>query len=315
MENSNPVLIEARGLSRRYGPNVAVEGVNLTLKRGEILGLLGPNGAGKSTTMKMLTGNLAPSTGSVRINGVDLARDAKAAKRHIGYLPEQPPVHPECTVDEYLSFAARLHGISGKAVQPAVERAKAACNLQAMSKRLIGNLSKGFQQRVGLAQAIIHRPPVIILDEPTVGLDPIQIVEIRNLIKSLATEHSVILSSHTAAGPQRCVARGWVLNQGRVWFDQSLQAMADGLGPRLRLQLARPPAQLRLEGVSSVQALGDGVFEVETARGTDLREQIAKVAVANDWGLLELRPISLSLEETFSRLTTRESFDQQGKAA
>lgn len=315
MENSNPVLIEARGLSRRYGPNVAVEGVNLTLKRGEILGLLGPNGAGKSTTMKMLTGNLAPSTGSVRINGVDLASDAKAAKRHIGYLPEQPPVHPECTVDEYLSFAARLHGISGKAVQPAVERAKAACNLQAMSKRLIGNLSKGFQQRVGLAQAIIHRPPVIILDEPTVGLDPIQIVEIRNLIKSLATEHSVILSSHILPEIQAVCSRVMIINQGRVVFDQSLQAMADELAPRLRLQLARPPAQLRLDGSTSVQALGDGVFEVETARGTDLREQIAKVAVANDWGLLELRPISLSLEETFSRLTTRESFDQQGKAA
>ncbi|MGH8456565.1 MAG: ABC transporter ATP-binding protein, partial [Stenotrophobium sp.] len=190
------ILIEARGLTRRYGPTVAVSDLSLTLRKGEILGLLGPNGAGKSTTMKMLTGNLAPSSGTALIKGVSLHDAPTAAKRNLGYLPEQPPVYPELTVDEYLRYCAGLHGIASAQRAAAVKQAKKSCGLADTGQRLIGNLSKGYQQRVGLAQAIIHRPSVIVLDEPTVGLDPIQIREIRSLITELGQTHSVILSSH-----------------------------------------------------------------------------------------------------------------------
>ena len=314
MENPNSVLIEATGLTRRYGPNVAVEGLSLTLRRGEILGLLGPNGAGKSTTMKMLTGNLAPTGGSVKINGVDLAASPKAAKRHIGYLPELPPVHPECTVDEYLLFAARLHGVASRDCKAAVARAKQACGLNEMSKRLIGNLSKGFQQRVGLAQAIIHRPPVIVLDEPTVGLDPIQIREIRSLIKSLAAEHSVILSSHILPEIQAVCSRVMIVNHGRVVFNEHLAVMREQALPRVVVQLRNPPPTLHIEGATRVQALGEGRFEIEAPQGSDLREAIANTAVQQGWGLVELREQARSLEEIFVALTSGDASEMR-KAA
>ena len=190
------LTVEANDLTRIYGGREAVSDVSFTLSKGEVLGFLGPNGAGKSTTMKMLTGNLAPSKGSVKICGVDMMEHPKEAKALIGYLPETPPLYREFTVDEFLAIAARLHGVSGKHIKTAVQRAKERCGLTEMSKRLIENLSKGYQQRVGIAQAIIHNPMVVILDEPTVGLDPIQIRDIRALIKELGGEHSVILSTH-----------------------------------------------------------------------------------------------------------------------
>ncbi len=308
MANSNAVLIEASGLTRRYGPNIAVDNLSLTLRRGEILGLLGPNGAGKSTTMKMLTGNLAPTSGTVKINGVDLAARPKAAKQFLGYLPEQPPLHPECTVDEYLNFAASLHGVSGaKNRRAAVQRAKQSCGLTEMSTRLIGNLSKGFQQRVGLAQAIIHRPPVIVLDEPTVGLDPIQIREIRSLIKSLALEHSVILSSHILPEIMAVCTRVMIVNQGRVVFNESMQAMTEEAVPCVHLLLKNPPQTLSVAGATALRVLGNGRFEIEAAPGSDLREAIAAQAVQNGWGLLELKTQVRSLEEIFVSLTSGEA--------
>lgn len=301
------ILIEARGLTRRYGPNIAVQGIDLTLRRGEILGLLGPNGAGKSTTMKMLTGNLAPSGGSVKINGIDIALEPKKAKQSLGYLPELPPVHPEVTVDEYLDFAAALHGVPKAGRKAAVAKAKQSCGLNEMSQRLIGNLSKGFQQRVGLAQAIVHQPPVIILDEPTVGLDPIQIREIRSLIAALAQNHSVILSSHILPEIQAVCSRVMIVHRGRVVFQDSMQSVTAHTASRIAVQFHRPPVTLGLPGIAAVQALGEGRFVITPQAGTDLREELVRVSVQHDWGLIELKTEGRTLEEIFVSLTSGET--------
>lgn len=299
------VLIEARALTRRYGPTVAVDGLNLTLRKGEILGLLGPNGAGKSTTMKMLTGNLAPTAGEVLIGGKSLREETKAAKRALGYLPEQPPVYGELTVDEYLDYCASLHGIARRERATAVASAKRDCGLAEVSQRLIGNLSKGYQQRVGLAQAIIHRPPVVVLDEPTVGLDPIQIREIRALIADLARNHSVILSSHILPEIQAVCSRVMIINRGRAVYNEPIAASARmrAIGAQFRRV---PDAQTlqALDGVGAVLALGDGRFRIECRDGADPREAIACAAVEGGWGLLELRAEARTLEEIFVELTS-----------
>ncbi len=191
-----PALVEVSGLSRDYGPHAAVSELSFRLHGGEVLGFLGPNGAGKSTTMRMLAGVLAPSAGEIRIGGIDLLDEPRSAKRAIGYLPEIPPLYPELSVHEYLRYAAELHGVARQDLDDAVQDAMARCGLADVSDRLIGNLSKGYQQRVGIAQAIVHDPVVVILDEPTVGLDPIQIREIRELIRELGKQHTAILSTH-----------------------------------------------------------------------------------------------------------------------
>jgi len=301
------ILIEARGLTRRYGPNVAVHGIDLTLQRGEILGLLGPNGAGKSTTMKMLTGNLAPTGGTVKINGVDLIAEPKKAKQSLGYLPELPPVHPEVTVDEYLGFAAALHGIPAAQRKAALEKAKQSCGLTEVSRRLIGNLSKGYQQRVGLAQAIIHAPPVIILDEPTVGLDPIQIREIRNLIAALAQNHSVILSSHILPEIQAVCSRVMIVHRGRVVFQDSMAAVNAQNASRLAGLFRNAPQQFKVPGIASAQALGEGRVVFTPEPGADPREALVAASVANGWGLLELKTEGRTLEEIFVSLTSGDS--------
>ena len=303
----NQILIEARDLSRRYGANAAVSGLNLTLRKGEILGLLGPNGAGKSTTMKMLSGCLAPSEGEVKINGVSLADNPKAAKASLGYLPEQPPLYPELNVDEYLEFCAGLHGIAAAERAGAVARAKQACGLNDVAQRLIHNLSKGYQQRVGLAQAIIHRPPVIILDEPTVGLDPIQIREIRALIKELGQSHSVILSSHILPEIQAVCSRVMIINKGRSVYAESIDATAQHRVEAVIAGLRRPPALETLKGLPGIEraeALDGSLFRLAASTGADPREAVAEAAAKNGWGLFELRAQSKTLEEVFVELTS-----------
>jgi len=224
-QENQEILMAAEGLSRYYSDHCAVDKLELYLKKGEVLGLLGPNGAGKSTTMQMLTGNLAPSTGSIKINGIDLLDEPRKAKQHLGYLPEQPPVYRDLTVNEYLGYCARLHGLGGDARQQAIVQARGRCNLDEVQHRLIGNLSKGFRQRVGIAQAILHNPAVVILDEPTVGLDPLQIREIRHLIRELGKEHAVILSTHILPEVQAVCDRVQILNRGRTVFNDSLQGI------------------------------------------------------------------------------------------
>jgi ABC-2 type transport system ATP-binding protein len=303
------VLIEARGLTRRYGPTVAVDNLSLTLRKGEILGLLGPNGAGKSTTMKMLTGNLAPSEGEVLIGGKSMHDDAKAAKRALGYLPEQPPVYPELTVDEYLRYCATLHGVTKAGRNAAVDSAKRDCGLTEVGSRLVGNLSKGFQQRVGIAQAIIHRPPVVVLDEPTVGLDPIQIREIRSLITQLGQNHSVILSSHILPEVQAVCGRVMIIARGRVVYNDSLEATRPDRFRNVLVGLRKPPEQGALAGIAgvkSVTALGDGRFRCSCAADADPRDAISAAAASNDWGLYELSAETHTLEEIFVELTSGE---------
>lgn len=302
------VLIEARGLARHYGRHTAVSGLNLTLRKGEVLGLLGPNGAGKSTTMKMLTGNLKPSAGQVRIRDMDLRTHALSAKRSLGYLPEQPPVYPELTVDEYLGYCAGLHGVSRRERSAAVTAAKQNCGLTQVGRRLVGNLSKGYQQRVGLAQAIVHQPEVIILDEPTVGLDPIQIREIRNLIMELGHNHSLILSSHILPEIQAVCSRVMIMHQGHAVYDAGIDAHA-GLRT-LRIVLQRPPSVETLAtiaGVAAVSDCGGGAMDLQVAAGSDPREALVELAVAHRWGLVELRQQTRTLEDIFVELTARDS--------
>lgn len=302
--------VEANALTRLYGGREAVSDVSFTLNKGEVLGFLGPNGAGKSTTMKMLTGNLAPSSGSVRICGIDIIENPKEAKALIGYLPEQPPLYRELTVDEYLAVAARLHRVSGSHIKKAVQVAKERCGLAEMGKRLIENLSKGYQQRVGIAQAIIHNPMVVILDEPTVGLDPIQIRDIRALIKELGGEHSVILSTHILPEVEMVCDHVQIIHKGKLVFNGSIDVLRQQRhGNRLVLGLKHPPAHdelLKIPGVISADALSSGLLRVQYEEGQAPEEAIVQAAVSNNWGLYQISPDQTTLEEVFVQLTFQE---------
>lgn len=216
------ILVEAKQLYRYYGEHCAVNNVSFSLKKGQVLGFLGANGAGKTTTMSMLCGNLAPSSGEIIINGMDLLDNPVAAKQNIGYLPEQPPIYKELTVSEFLRYAAQLHRVPDSKITAAVTVAQQRCGLNEVSQRLIGLLSKGFQQRVGIAQAIVHNPPLIVLDEPTVGLDPIQIKEIRSLIKELGAHHGVILSTHILSEVQETCSDVQIIHQGKLVLSQTM---------------------------------------------------------------------------------------------
>ncbi|WP_394808395.1 ABC transporter ATP-binding protein [Nitrosomonas sp.] len=223
MADETAVLtLSAQNLCRKYDHHTAVQNVNVELRRGEVLGLLGPNGAGKTTTMRMLTGNLAPSAGSIEICGIDLLDRPQEAKMHLGFLPEIPPLYHDMTVDEYLLLAARLHRINKQTLQAVLDNVKQRCGLEAQGRYVIGTLSKGFQQRVGIAQAIIHSPDVIILDEPTVGLDPNQMREIRSLIRELGVSSSVILSTHILSEVESVCDRVQIMHKGSVVFDQTM---------------------------------------------------------------------------------------------
>ncbi|MBI2227424.1 MAG: ABC transporter ATP-binding protein, partial [Betaproteobacteria bacterium] len=258
------ITVSAQGLSRRFGAHAAVDGVSLELQRGEILGFLGPNGAGKTTTMQMLTGNLAPSGGAISICGIDLFEHPAAAKARIGYLPETPPLYRELTVREYVDLAARLHRVVKPARAAAVNDALARCGLSEVAPKLIGTLSKGLQQRIGIAQALVHRPDVVILDEPTIGLDPIQVREIRALIRELGARHSVILSTHILPEVESVCDRVQILHHGATVFSDTIAGLRQFHGGRMMLVgLRRPPALPELAaigGVARVEAAADTLF-------------------------------------------------------
>ncbi|MDD2834078.1 MAG: ATP-binding cassette domain-containing protein [Methylotenera sp.] len=306
----NNYTVEAIELTRLYGGREAVSNVNFTLSKGEVLGFLGPNGAGKSTTMKMLTGNLAPSRGSVKICGIDMMENPKEAKALIGYLPEMRPLYKELTVDEYLVMAARLHRVSAKHMKSAVENAKERCGLGHMSKRLIENLSNGYQQRVGIAQAIIHRPMVVILDEPTVGLDPIQIRDIRALIREVGCEHSVIISTHILPEVEMVCDQVQIIDKGKLVFNGSIDVLKrQRVGNKLLIGLRHPPAMdevLRIAGVSEAESLENGMVRVRFAEGATPAEAIVQTAVQQGWGLYQIAPDQTSLEDVFVQLTYQE---------
>src|SRR3989344_5005521 len=265
-EMSDTVLVEIKNLTRFYGTLQAVKDVSFTIRKGEVLGFLGPNGAGKTTTMQIISGNLAPSGGSVTIAGHDLLEDPRAAKAAIGYLPESPPLYRELTVDEYLDYRAALSRIPRVARKQMRENAKERCGLHDTGRRLIGNLSKGYQQRVGIAQAIIHLPPVVILDEPTVGLDPIQIREIRALIRELGREHGVILSTHILPEVQTTCDHVQIINQGELVLNESIEGLEHHMkSASITVAFRHPPAVetlQQLQGVKTVQAVKGGRMHV-----------------------------------------------------
>lgn len=301
------ITLSALRLTRRYGTGLAVAELDLELRRGEVLGLLGPNGAGKTTTMQMLTGNLAPSSGSITVCGIDLLEHPKRAKAKIGYLPETPPLYRELNVDEFLTFCARLHRLARTEVAPAVQHAKARCGLSDMGKRLIAHLSKGYQQRVGIAQAILHDPDVVILDEPTVGLDPNQIRDIRALIRELSTQHSVILSTHILPEVEAVCDRVKIMHRGKIVFSDSIEALRRSQQTEmLLLSFARPPtldAFTQATGISAVKILDSGLFQVACGADSPLTETITQAATSQSWGLTQLIPQRASLEDVFSELT------------
>jgi ABC-2 type transport system ATP-binding protein len=312
---SNDILIKVEHLVRYYGPQCAVNGVSFEVKRGEVLGFLGPNGAGKSTTMQMITGNLAPSAGRVTINGIDILDKPKEAKAALGFLPEQPPVYRELTVDEYLRYCARLNRIPRGEIVKAMSYAKERCGLAEVGKRLIGNLSKGYQQRVGIAQAIIHRPEVVILDEPTVGLDPIQIREIRKLIRELGGEHSVILSTHILPEVQATCDRVQIINKGQLVLSDTIEGLTQRMqASSITVALRNAPAAEQLTAIAGVHAalpVGEGRWRVSYLPGNDPAEALVEQAVKQKWGLYELVPDRLSLEDIFVNLTTTEHHTEE----
>ncbi|MDT8385636.1 MAG: ATP-binding cassette domain-containing protein [Gammaproteobacteria bacterium] len=315
------ILIKVEQLTRYFGAAgsvdatqaAAVDHISFEVRRGEVLGFLGPNGAGKSTTMRMITGNLAPSHGSILINGIDILEHPKQAKAHIGFLPEQPPLYRELSVNEYLQFCARLNRIPRAQQADAVNSAKQRCGLREVGERLIANLSKGYQQRVGIAQAIIHSPAVVVLDEPTVGLDPIQIREIRQLIRDLSQEHSVILSTHILPEVQATCDRVQIINQGKLVLSDSIDGLIQHMQTSsLQLRTARPVdvgLLLGIAGVHAVEPLGAGGVLIRHRPDTSPAPAIAQLAVSQQWDLLELTPQRRSLEQIFVDITTSEPHD------
>lgn len=310
-------MIEVQHVTKRYGPVAAVNDVSFRVEAGQILGFLGPNGAGKTTTMRVLTGYLPPTEGTATVAGFDVLEEPVEAKRRTGYLPESPPLYPDMTVREYLTFVARINGLAASVRRTRIDQAMERTSVGDVADRHCGKLSKGYRQRVGLAQAILHNPDVLILDEPTAGLDPKQIIETRELIKELAGDHTIILSTHILPEVAQTCERVVIINKGRVVAEDSPDNLTGRLHGAVTIQMqvdtagADPTAALlAIPGVASVsvgEAGGDGsTIEVQSEQDGDIRRDLANAVVTNGWGLLELRRARLSLEEIFLQLTTAE---------
>jgi len=315
-------MITVKELTKRYARTTAVDHISFQVDKGHIVGFLGPNGAGKTTTMRMLTCFLPPTAGTATVAGIDVLDKPLEVKKHIGYLPETPPIYPEMSTAEYLNFVGKLKGLSGAELAKRVDYVCERCAVADVKHKLLGKLSKGYRQRVGLAQAIIHNPDVLILDEPTAGLDPKQINETRDLIKSLAGDHTIILSTHILPEVEQTCEQVIIINQGKLVATDSvrnLQARARGAESVL-LEVAGRSGSLepssvqeklqRVAGVSRVsltqQVDSRAVFEVESQKGSLVRGDLARAVVESGWDLNELRPTSMSLEEIFLQLTGRE---------
>jgi ABC-2 type transport system ATP-binding protein len=316
-------LIEVQDLTKSYGSVIAVDHVSFTVNKGEILGFLGPNGAGKTTTMRILTGYMPATSGTARIAGFDVFDDSLEVRRHIGYLPEAPPLYPDMTVASYLDFVARIKNVPSERRAERVADAMRKTNIEDKHDQLIKRLSRGYKQRVGLAQALVHDPDVIILDEPTVGLDPKQIIEVRHLIKGLAGNHTIILSTHILPEVSMTCDRVVIINKGKIAAvdtPENLTAQLKG-GQKIRVEVQAPERSLQellaqIPGVSRTQveaahANGHVTATVEAAAGKDVRSQIAAGVVQKGWPLFELRGVSLSLEDIFLQLTTEDSAHSQ----
>jgi len=301
-------MIEVDNLTKHYGNVAAIQNVSFVVSTGEVVGFLGPNAAGKTTTMRILAGYMPPSSGTARICGHDVIHESMQTRRLVGYLPETVPLYSEMTVASYLRFFARLRGVTN--VEDRVEYVIDACALNQRANQVIGHLSRGYRQRVGLAQALIHDPEVLILDEPTAGLDPRQISEVRSLIRSLGGDHTIILSTHILPEASQTCSRILIINEGQIVAEDTPERLAERFlgGQRLRLRVLNPSdsaaEQLQaIEGISSVDQDGRGTFIIRCEPGVECRPQVAQLAVSSGWQLLELHSQDVSLEEVFLRLT------------
>ena len=310
-------MIEVENLTKRYGPTLAVSDVSFQVQKGEILGFLGPNGAGKTTTMRIITGFLSPTAGRVRVAGIDVAESPIEAKKRLGYLPENPPVYTDMTVNEYLAFVGRIKGVPRGDLKKRVIDVCEKCAVADVQYRQIGKLSKGYRQRVGLAQALIHNPEVLILDEPTAGLDPKQIIETRELIKGLAGQHTVILSTHILPEVSKTCQRVVVISKGTVvamGAPEELTARLQGYGSVLvtvegpaRDVTSKLQALPGVNLVEQVESSGTRVtLEVHTEKNQEVRADLARAIVQSGWGLFELKSSGMSLEDIFLKLTTKD---------
>ncbi len=319
-------MIEVEHLTKRYGPTLAVSDVSFNVQKGEVLGFLGPNGAGKTTTMRVITGFLPPTFGTVRVAGYDVTEEPLEAKRRTGYLPEAPPVYPDMTVDEYLAFVARIKGVPRREIKTRLDEVAKKCAVTDVRRRQIGKLSKGYRQRVGLAQALIHNPEVLVLDEPTAGLDPKQIIETRELIKGLAGQHTVVLSTHILPEAAKTCQRVVVINAGKivaVGTPGELTRRLQGYGTVL-VTVEGPAAEIierfqRVGGVNWVEPRdsSDGrvTLEVHSEKEKDVRAELARAVVESGWKLYELRTSGMSLEEIFLKLTTKDLSEEAAAGA
>ncbi len=314
-------MIEVNNVSKMYGNYPAITDINFRVEAGEVLGFLGPNGAGKTTTMKIITGFIPPTSGEVTIAGYDIVTESLEARRHIGYLPETVPLYSEMNVKEYLSFMGKLRGMTGGRIASRIDDVVDLCHLEDYYTTIIGKLSKGFKQRVGIAQAILHEPDVLVLDEPTIGIDPIQVVETRQLIKDLGGNQTLILSTHILPEVSQICERVIIIHEGQIIAVDSPENLAQRLVGRERVDIeVKGPQQDVMkalgdvEGVQTVDRVSGEAGQVPTYRvqselGVEIRAALASTVVKSGWDLLGLEGVIMSLEEIFLRLTTDEGIE------
>jgi ABC-2 type transport system ATP-binding protein len=307
-------MIEAVHLTKVFDNTPALTDVSFRVEKGEILGFLGPNGAGKTTTMRILTCYLPPTSGTAKVAGYDVLDQSLDVRKRIGYMPENPPVYNDMTVSSFLRFIARIKGVPSSKEKERMDYVIDRCSIRSVTERLIGHLSRGFRQRVGLAQALIHDPEVLILDEPTIGLDPAQIIEIRQLIKGLAGQHTVILSSHILPEVEQTCGRVVIINKGKIIAVDTPERLSVSLrGANIYLITVKRPSEEILAGLKAIAGVinvtqeRDGEFTVETDKERDVREDLAEFIVQRKAGLLELKPLAFTLEDVFVQLTTAEA--------
>ena len=310
-------MIEVESITKRYGSLVAIKDVSFTVEKGEIVGFLGPNGAGKTTTLKIITCYMPPSEGRVKVDGIDCFEDSLAVRKRLGYLPESVPLYREMTVRRFLSFVAESKGVEPKKRQKEIERVAYTCGLSKVTNRIIGHLSKGYRQRVGIAQALINDPPILIFDEPTIGLDPSQIIEIRQLIKDLGEEKTIILSSHILPEVSQVCQKVIIINKGKVIATETPANLTSQLQKSTKIVLqvksdSQPIDSIieRLNNIPGVLKVNredhNGTLIVETDQTKDLRPQISRTVIENNWDLLEIKLHDFSLEDIFLELVTKE---------
>ncbi|MGB2692110.1 MAG: ATP-binding cassette domain-containing protein [Thermodesulfobacteriota bacterium] len=302
-------MIQVQNVSKNYGELVAVDNISFQLEKGDVLGFLGPNGAGKTTTMRIITGYMPPTKGSVYISDIDVFEDPQAAKSHIGYLPENPPLYEDMVVRDYLDFVADIKQVPHKEKNGRIHYVMEKCAIEHVAKRIIGHLSKGYRQRIGIAQALINDPDVLVLDEPTNGLDPMQIIEIRELIQGLSGERTVILSTHILPEVTMICSKVVIINKGKIALEESLERLTnkiDGIeNILLKTRYWGEDIQEKIIALPNVSDIRLGISNeliIEPKKGTDIREDLTDLVMQNEWGLLEMRPVVHNLEEVFLRV-------------